>query len=68
MTEDERELLIKELRMAVLDDINTALNRTIHKLSPDDPRRKAAEVIIIQTMQVRNEIGENKLPRIPVNL
>lgn len=68
MTNEEREGLIKELRIVVLDDINKALVRVIGRLPSEDARRQAAEAISYHLTQVASEIGRDELPRVHVNL
>jgi hypothetical protein len=67
MTDEEREHLIKEIRLAVLHDIEMALARLRDNTNPGDERRNAAEAISYFLKQRALEISMDKADRPHIN-
>lgn len=66
MNEEEREKLIKETRLAVLNDVQRALAKLMDDRmnQPDDELRKVAHMFSYYIGQIVNEVAQDKAGRI----
>jgi hypothetical protein len=65
MTEEEREKLIKETRLAALNDTQRALAKLMDDRmnDPDDPVRYTAKIILHYLGQITTEVVEDRAGR-----
>lgn len=64
MDEQEREKIIKESRIAALNDLNRALARLIDERGPHDSVSETAKILSYYLGQMTSEVSQDKIGRI----